>query len=430
MLRVLSLLLLVIYGASSEKPVCQDYAFKDCLQDEEAEFVAFNTGSQLKCQKHCEIEEECQFYSFHHRPTQNVDCHLFREPFSAYINHCNTRSGPPDDVPSSCLTPKENSCEIEQQENCVMYGQVIESDLDSPSVEICAALCKTNEARCKYWEWDKESKLCSFYDSIDKQCNIIHGPRDGEPGDCSTDPTTATTEGSTASQGTCGITCPPNGMQLFADCENCGGYYECFNGVMTQKPCPNCYLYDIEKEYCNQPTQVSCGDRPQDDNCNAETKPGDCPFDNGYFKDQHNCAKYFICVNGEATSMSCTNATFNGLYDYNLEWCNWEDKVDCEDRPICSEGPPTYKNCQCQGADKVTDFHCPNDSGVQVFIDPFNCQHIIVCQGGNQVQDAFCDDGMYGDEKTGTCVNGDGSICGGRPICRDKKASEDCYCYN
>merc|ERR1711872_840062 len=303
-------------------------------------------------------------------------------------------------------------------------------DLTAPDVATCEAFCKINQGEgCKYWAWSREKKTCNLYDSAEKQCNIAFGPSDGAPGECgTTQKPEETTIGSTASPGYCDVTCPEVGMELFEDCNNCGGYVECYNGVMTTKTCPNCYLFDGAKGYCNQPTQVACGSRPEDEDCSAETKPGDCPFDNGYFKDVHNCRNYFICKNGVAESMSCKNGTFDGLYDYNLEWCNWQDKVDCEDRPICTGDPPEYKNCQCQGAETVDNFQCPNSPNVEVFIDPYNCQHIIVCQAGSQ-DDYYCESNQFGDDQTGTCKD-DPSVCRGKPICNNIQDSTDCYCNN
>merc|ERR1719244_1335556 len=91
---------------------------------------------------------------------------------------------------------------------------------------------------CKYWGWSREKASCNLYDSAEKQCNIVFGPSDGAPGDCgATETPETTTIGSTAKPGTCGVTCPTDGLQLFADCDNCGGYLECYNGVMTPKIC-------------------------------------------------------------------------------------------------------------------------------------------------------------------------------------------------
>merc|ERR1739838_445086 len=426
-------LLFLTHAILGQESPCKNYAVNDCNQDENAEIFAMNTGSQLKCQQHCEIEEECQFYSFHTKPTQNVDCHLFSEPFSVYVGHCDVQMGPLNpSPPAKCMSPDENSCEVEQYENCIISGKYVETGLTSPDAVTCEALCNINQGQgCKYWEWSREKGECNLYDSADKQCNIAFGPSDGAPGDCGvTEPPSSTTTGSTASPGTCDIDCPTEGLAIFPDCDDCNQYYECYNGILTPQRCENCYHFDEEKGYCNQPTQVNCGERPPEDNCEAATKPGDCPYDNGYFKDVHNCERYFICVDGQSTSNSCSNSTFTGYYDYNLEWCNFPEKVNCEERPICTGEPPEYKNCQCQGAEKVPDFSCPSGSGVQVFVDPFNCQHLIICQGGAIVQDAYCDDGMYGNDQTGTCVAGNGSACGGRPICNDRTNSEDCYCAN
>jgi len=416
---------------------CNAYAVNDCLQDPDAEIIAFNTGTQLKCQQHCEIEEECQFYSFHKRPSQNVDCHLFREPFKVYLGHCNVRTGPLDQDPQNneCLIPEENSCGVQQHENCNLWGTVLETCLDSPNDITCMALCKVNQGEgCKYWEWNRESQCCNLYDSADKQCNIAFGPREGTPGDCgqSTDKPPTTTTGSTAKPGTCDIECPPEGLALFPDCDNCNQFYECYNGVLTSKRCENCYHFDEEKQYCNQVSQVDCGTRPPEEDCHAVTKDGDCPYDWGYFKDVHNCGRYIVCEDGLPDYKSCSNGSFTGLYDYNLEWCNWPEKVDCEDRPICKGdggSPDDYHHCQCQGADPAPDDVCKGSGSTpEVFIDPFNCQHLIVCQNGAMSQEAFCNDGTYGNDQTGNCVADDSSVCNGRPICRNKKESKDCYC--
>ena len=87
-------LFLFLSSSMCQESPCNDYAVNDCTQDPDAEFLAFNAGSQVKCQKHCEIQEECQFYAYHKKPTQNVDCHLFAEPFHVYAGHCNVSTGP------------------------------------------------------------------------------------------------------------------------------------------------------------------------------------------------------------------------------------------------------------------------------------------------------------------------------------------------
>merc|ERR1711971_1505715 len=73
---------------------CSEFFLGACNGDDYAAFIKFNTGTQAKCAAHCGIEEDCQFYRFEADPQQGVDCHLYDEKFSAYVNHCNLRGGP------------------------------------------------------------------------------------------------------------------------------------------------------------------------------------------------------------------------------------------------------------------------------------------------------------------------------------------------
>merc|ERR1712236_188411 len=53
-LLLLSFLLLFLSCSLAQESPCNEYAVNDCTQDPDAEFLAFNAGSQLKCQKHCD----------------------------------------------------------------------------------------------------------------------------------------------------------------------------------------------------------------------------------------------------------------------------------------------------------------------------------------------------------------------------------------
>ena len=179
--------------------LCHDYGFNKCSGDLYAQIFELNTGSQAICQNLCGTLPECQFYAFYKEPVQNVDCHLFKEPFSAYINHCQIRIGPPNVFggTSECLTPEEHTCDIEQSGNCNLFGRIMETNLDTPTVETCQEVCNINKM-CKYWEWSVEREVCSLYDSDEKDCGIVFGP--GE--ECTTVPTTSTAP--TVASTTCG----------------------------------------------------------------------------------------------------------------------------------------------------------------------------------------------------------------------------------
>lgn len=50
-----------------------------------------------------------------------------------------------------------------------------------------------------------------------------------------------------------------------------------------------------------------------------------------YFADPDDCSAYCECSAGIAWKFFCGPET---LYDENLHLCNWEDMVDCGERPI------------------------------------------------------------------------------------------------
>ena len=72
------------------------------------------------------------------------------------------------------------------------------------------------------------------------------------------------------------------------------------------------------------------------------------------------------------------------LYDPDHVWCDYPNKVDCGDRPICDEND---ENCD-EAPTTVTDptaptkapFECPEPSGY--FADPNNCMKYYHCYEG------------------------------------------------
>jgi len=54
------------------------------------------------------------------------------------------------------------------------------------------------------------------------------------------------------------------------DVDDCGSYWECYNGVLTYMSCSDCYRYDADRKSCEQPERVECGSRPADDSCQVK----------------------------------------------------------------------------------------------------------------------------------------------------------------
>ncbi|XP_023345543.1 uncharacterized protein LOC111714629 [Eurytemora carolleeae] len=205
-------------------------------------------------------------------------------------------------------------------------------------------------------------------------------------------------------------------------------------GRVTHMTCSDCYQFDAEHSWCSPPDQVECGARPEDQNCQSTTAPGPCPYPTGYFQDPENCKKYFVCEQGTPKSAVCevkadsNNINQQLLYNYEVIQCDWPNRVNCAERPICDDN---YKHCQCQGAPIVDPEHkCPPGAGAKVLGDPFNCNISLVCIDGTLSTIVNCEkEKPYYDEKRFGCSS-DPAVCELRPICSDAPGVAGCYCYN
>jgi len=416
---------------------CSDFFLGQCTGDLNAEIIQFNTGSQEKCQAHCELFDGCQFYSFYESPTQNVDCHLFNEPFSAYVNHCNLRGGPKiqdaANQGSTCFSPSGNTCEVSQLSDCNFYGSIIEGTWSAPTALACEKVCggynPAGEPGCEMWTFEKQEQKCSLYDSAEMKCNVAFGPSSGSPADCGgitfpPGPTPSPIDPPTPDF------CPDNGLEIKPDPDHCDGFLECWNGVLTAQQCPFCDYYDVDKQQCNQPPTVDCGSRPEPppvETCDSCTPMGKCPCPWGYFPDPHDCNQYVYCQgDGSPGEFDCSNTTFTGLYNTEKIQCDFPDRVTCGKRPIC-RGPDPYSQCQCQGAEPVAPKDCSSTQGVYVLEDPYDCQHFQVCMNGQLAQDIRCPPDQYFPQGGQQCEAGDGSVCKGRPMCNENGV--ECTCF-
>jgi len=420
---------------------CSEFFVGQCSGDLSAEVIQFNTQTQDRCQGHCELydiqgPQYCEFYSFHATPTQGVDCHLFNEPFHAYVNHCNLVGGPKREGAaqgSSCFEATGDSCEVSQLQDCNFDGSIIEGTDAAPTALDCEKVCG-GYPDCKLWTFEKEQERCNLYNDDGKRCKVAFGPHSGSPTECgNTISTLAPTVPPPTVQPPSPNFCPDVGLSLHPDPENCGRYLECFNGVMTSVRCPYCNFYDQDKKQCNQPPTVDCGSRPKppvEDTCDTctPTANGRCPCPWGYFPDQYDCDHYVYCQGTETpVENDCESTVTDGLYNPDLIQCDYDYRVTCGKRPICRG--PNYTQCQCQGAEPVAPKDCSSTQGIYVLEDPYNCQHFTVCMNGDILEDVWCDAGSFFPSGAQECKPGDGSVCNGRPICSDIKGGRDCTCH-
>jgi len=91
-----------------------------------------------------------------------------------------------------------------------------------------------------------------------------------------------------------------------------------------------------------------------------------CPEYWGYFADPNNCIKYFVCSAGIPERMTCRKQ--NGIqlhYNEKNVWCDWPEKVDCGNRPVCD----------------VNDENCDGDNEpTENPIDPTEAPVTVTCE--------------------------------------------------
>merc|ERR1712168_1470073 len=113
---------------------------------------------------------------------------------------------------------------------------------------------------------------------------------------------------------------PKLGKYTVEDPFQCDKFYECdTSGKLTEKLCPDGFVYDIPGRSCNHPQRVQCGARTELQE--PQEFPG-CPRRNGYFNppvrgalrfgnhDRHadpkDCGKFYICLaDGTFNKASC-----------------------------------------------------------------------------------------------------------------------------
>lgn len=69
-----------------------------------------------------------------------------------------------------------------------------------------------------------------------------------------------------AQKGSANFECPNDKSGQYRDPVQCDKYYECDDGVATEKLCPDGLVFDETirlKNKCDQPFNVDCGDRTE-----------------------------------------------------------------------------------------------------------------------------------------------------------------------
>ncbi|XP_054271009.1 protein obstructor-E-like [Macrosteles quadrilineatus] len=184
--------------------------------------------------------------------------------------------------------------------------------------------------------------------------------------------------------------CPePNGY--FADGYQCDKYYECIDGAITEKLCPDGMVfndYNIQVEKCDLPFNIDCSTRSELQKPKPSTH---CPRQNGYFahEDGSICDKFYFCVDGKYNMITCPDGL---VYNERTGICTWPDEA---------------KKAGCSSQD-VFKFSCPNvtDAMGQThprYADPEDCQFFYVCIDGKVPRRNGCKKGQVFNDVTKNC---------------------------
>lgn len=202
-----------------------------------------------------------------------------------------------------------------------------------------------------------------------------------------------------------GTPCPAdhdNVAYTYPDPEECSSYYECFNGCVNHMKCRLDYVYDSVHDTCTKQEDVccECDGRPCADpshcgHTGTSTTPNtdcghikDCTdVPDGYYPDEWNCRKYWICRGGKGEHHTCQDDAQGRhmMYDLVFNGCNYIQLTNCGERPNCDDcdehcdTPPTPSPCP----GNCVHHCCTEDSSPDGFYQEGPCENTYCrCVGG------------------------------------------------
>jgi len=204
------------------------------------------------------------------------------------------------------------------------------------------------------------------------------------------------------------LECTPKlGKYTVEDPDQCDKFYECdTKGKLTEKLCPDGFVYDIPGKSCNHPQRVDCQGREELQE--PKSSPG-CPRRNGYFnpEEPEKCNEYVECVDGLATPGKCSTGVV------------WSPSI------LACTVPAQSGREECIKAE-VKEYTCPKVNGALRFgnhdrhADPTDCGKFYICLADGTFNKAACDKPRVFSEEAGACLEAE-EVAG----CEDYNKKED-----
>jgi len=200
-----------------------------------------------------------------------------------------------------------------------------------------------------------------------------------------------------------GFQCPNDKYGQYKDQTQCDKFYECIDGVVTEKFCPDGLVFDETirlKNKCDQPFNVDCEDRTELQPPRGTTDK--CPRKNGFFAhpDPTVCNVFYNCIDDDAIEVTCTAGLH---FDEYTGTCVWPDSAQREGCKSVNE------ELRAEG-----EFQCPSqslkkaDAKGQIVAHPkypheTDCQKFYVCLNGVDRRSLGCPSGQVYNESTEQC---------------------------
>jgi len=135
-----------------------------------------------------------------------------------------------------------------------------------------------------------------------------------------------------------------------------------------------------------------------------------CLEDNGRFRDEIQCDKYYLCEKGIATEVLCDDGLVFDDSQSNRERCKLPHDIDCKSRP------------ELQPRDPEADPRCERANGIFNHVDESVCNRYTNCANG-VYYDLPCPPTLIFDITKGTCVRREALSAEARR-CSDKQESK------
>ncbi|XP_055534169.1 protein obstructor-E-like isoform X1 [Wyeomyia smithii] len=195
------------------------------------------------------------------------------------------------------------------------------------------------------------------------------------------------------------FTCPREQGQ-FEDPYQCDKYYDCSNGNVKEKLCPDGLVFNPSSKLsnkCDQVFNVDCGNRKE---LQKPNPVGVCPRQNGFFPhpDSAICNVFYNCINGRELEMTCVAGLH---FNFETGTCVWPDMAN-------------RVGCGSNANKKLQDgFQCPQkfkkmDKNGQIithpnFPHPEDCSKFYICLNGIEPRGGTCDEGLVYNEDLQRC---------------------------